>query len=295
MAKKKQNFIETLFPTVSATKFKTHYWLNKYFCAHAPLKRLPEINSLSQLKDIGSLLSFIENNPRPGVNVRAWFQDPDHSHSESTISASAARDLYKSGKVTAVVDSVHLILPAVQKLIRGLGQELDPPDPGVTCNVYASPKGEGTVMHFDQQEVFLLQLKGKKRWRIAPNKNIKYPTQGYFGHEIGDELAGVCKSFPKRLPKNADEFILKPGSVLYLPRGTWHESLALEESLGITLTLPLVNWADYIYRMFRKELLLNEEWRKPVMLDFETNSKKALDELRAKFAKFIEELQSVRF
>src|SRR5436190_351896 len=37
---------------------------------------------------------------------------------------------------------------------------------------FCSPGGHGTSMHFDRQDVFNVQLTGRKTWRVAPNPKL---------------------------------------------------------------------------------------------------------------------------
>jgi len=42
----------------------------------------------------------------------------------------------------------------------------------VGANVYLTPAGtQGFAPHFDDVEVFMLQLEGKKRWRLYEGRN----------------------------------------------------------------------------------------------------------------------------
>src|SRR3546814_10744279 len=70
---------------------------------------------------------------------------------------------------------------------------------------YAADEG-GVGPHFDQYDVFLIQGLGKRRWQIG----------------------GLCDSSTELLPHDdlrllagfeaADEWILEPGDILYVPR-----------------------------------------------------------------------------
>ena len=55
---------------------------------------------------------------------------------------------------------------------------------------------------------------------------------------------------------------MEPGSALFLPRGYWHSSLALEDSLAITFTLCSRTWLEVIWEKLREEILQSEDWRK---------------------------------
>jgi 50S ribosomal protein L16 3-hydroxylase len=77
---------------------------------------------------------------------------------------------------------------------------------------YASDGG-GVGPHVDSYDVFLLQVQGRRRWRIAPP---------------GD--ATLAPNQPLRILARfqaQDEWVLEPGDLLYLPPGWGHDGVAL--------------------------------------------------------------------
>lgn len=77
--------------------------------------------------------------------------------------------------------------------------------------------GGGVGPHVDSYDVFLLQLQGSRRWRIAPP---------------GDEalVDGVPLKILKRF-KPEQEWLLEPGDMLYLPPGWGHDGIAVGECM----------------------------------------------------------------
>ena len=45
---------------------------------------------------------------------------------------------------------------------------------------------------------------------------------------------------------DADEVVVRPGSVLYVPAGTWHRVECDEDSLSINVSLMGTTWADHV-------------------------------------------------
>eukprot|EP00933_Yihiella_yeosuensis_P041101 TRINITY_DN35542_c0_g1_i1.p1 TRINITY_DN35542_c0_g1~~TRINITY_DN35542_c0_g1_i1.p1 ORF type:complete len:579 (+),score=142.50 TRINITY_DN35542_c0_g1_i1:74-1810(+) len=86
------------------------------------------------------------------------------------------------------------------------------------ANCYLTPnKSQGLAPHFDDVEVFMLQLEGSKRWRLnEPPDGEEYPlprdySRDFLPSEIGTQLV---------------DCILETGDLLYLPRGTVHQGVA---------------------------------------------------------------------
>ena len=87
----------------------------------------------------------------------------------------------------------------------------------VQANAWVSCKEVPAVSpHWDDHDVFILQVSGEKRWRIY-GATRPYPL--YRDVDANTEC-------PKEV---VWEGILQPGDLLYLPRGTWHSATAMGE------------------------------------------------------------------
>lgn len=76
---------------------------------------------------------------------------------------------------------------------------------------YASDGG-GVGPHFDSYDVFLIQVAGRRRWRIAAQKDAV----------LRDDVP--LKIIANFVPEQ--EFLLEPGDMLYLPPGWAHDGVA---------------------------------------------------------------------
>ena len=61
----------------------------------------------------------------------------------------------------------------------------------VGANVYLTPPGtQGFAPHFDDVDVFLLQLEGRKQWRVYKPKDeqrlARFPSRNFKQEEIGE-------------------------------------------------------------------------------------------------------------
>lgn len=77
--------------------------------------------------------------------------------------------------------------------------------------------GGGVGPHLDSYDVFLLQLHGKRRWRIAPPGDATL-------------VEGVPLKILKRFTPQED-WLLEPGDMLYLPPGWGHDGVAVGECM----------------------------------------------------------------
>jgi len=84
----------------------------------------------------------------------------------------------------------------------------------------AAPGG-GVGPHFDSYDVFLLQGKGRRRWRISAQEDLRLKP-------------GVPLKILKQF-KPEQEWVLEPGDMLYLPPGFAHDGVALDECLTFSI------------------------------------------------------------
>ena len=103
---------------------------------------------------------------------------------------------------------------------------------GLFCNgnLYCSPAAtQAFECHYDDHDVFVLQLGGSKRWRLFANV-CALPCLGDERSTPSVESAGL-----------PSEVVLHEGDVLYVPRGVAHECLAgaVEDSIHLSLAVEV--------------------------------------------------------
>ena len=118
-------------------------------------------------------------------------------------------------------------LAATGRLRVELSAELGHP---VQINSYITPAANrGFAPHYDVHDVFVLQVEGRKRWRIhAPV--VADPLDNQPWEQYRDAVAARAQGEP------LIDTVLEPGDALYLPRGTIHSAEALGET-SIHLTV----------------------------------------------------------
>jgi lysine-specific demethylase/histidyl-hydroxylase NO66 len=125
---------------------------------------------------------------------------------------------------TIVLQALQLHWHPAALYCRNLEMQLGFP---VQANAYHTPaSAQGFAVHHDTHDVFVLQVAGRKRWRIyAPVVELPLKSQRW-SPELGDPGEPV------------DELTLEAGDTLYLPRGWPHEAMTSDgESLHLTVGL----------------------------------------------------------
>jgi len=96
---------------------------------------------------------------------------------------------------------------------------------------------ETFTAHTDPQDVFILHVAGYKLWRLYETP-IALPFE--------EQQVGKTEDNPIDIDnlKLIKEVTLRPGDVLYIPRGMAHwANTANEASLHLTLTFPTSDWS----------------------------------------------------
>ena len=138
-----------------------------------------------------------------------------------------------------------IVLPGIQELhppIRPVADALEESLGGYAAiNLYASwVATPGFATHWDDHDVFILQVAGTKRWQIY-GETRRFPL--------------VRDSEPPAEPPAAPVWngMLRAGDVLYLPRGWWHDARAEAEdgsagagSLHLTCSTHAITGLDFM-------------------------------------------------
>jgi Cupin superfamily protein len=132
---------------------------------------------------------------------------------------------------TIVLQGLHLTRPELAAFCRSLEKALGHP---AQVNAYYTPRSaQGLPVHHDTHDVFVLQVAGEKRWIVyEPAWELPLKNQRY-SEKLGGPGAPV------------HDLVLRPGDMLYLPRGWLHEALtSASDSLHLTVGVNIVTWLD---------------------------------------------------
>ncbi len=142
---------------------------------------------------------------------------------------------------TVLIQGLNLHIPQANQLLEQFRFVPDARLDDVMMS-FASDGG-GVGPHFDSYDVFLLQMHGKRQWRIGAQQDLS----------LRDDLPlKILSDF-----QPTEEFVLEPGDMLYLPPHYAHDGVAIGPcatlSIGFrapnaaeTLAAVLRQWADAI-------------------------------------------------
>lgn len=233
------------------------------FAAGEPVVVHHEAGSLKSLTDLpflASLETLLRSWPS---TIEAHLPDLRDESSSITTNTTDAAKLFRNG-MGLLFNEVQTISPLLKNWLEALRKDL-----GLSaltygrCLIYATPDGKGTSPHFDQNINFVLQVHGTKTWRLAPNTYVINPmTRHTMGTQPDSELDEYLEDdLPSAMSANAETVVLKPGSVLFVPRGYWHSTEAQSEALALNFTFTAPTWIDLFTTALRSRLALSPEWR----------------------------------
>ncbi|PPR79401.1 MAG: hypothetical protein CFH01_00458 [Alphaproteobacteria bacterium MarineAlpha2_Bin1] len=117
------------------------------------------------------------------------------------------------------------------------------------CNIYFSKQGrQGFDIHFDVHEVFAINLIGEKVWNIY---------EGRLDNPINSEaFISLDKEYAKEnCGKILEKVLLKPGDILYIPRGQFHEALASSDrSMHLSFSVTHLIGHDVLSLLFNEAM-----------------------------------------
>ncbi len=115
----------------------------------------------------------------------------------------------------------------------------------VQINAYLTPPAQaGFPPHFDNTDVFILQVVGSKEWRVHRDYTNRVPLPDPDTPWDAERFRPIGSEEPHRL---------NVGDVLYLPRGEMHSARCSdEESLHLTISMTPLSVADLLVREIRR-------------------------------------------
>ena len=147
-------------------------------------------------------------------------------------------------------------------------------------NLYFSMESHQAIgPHCDDHDVFAVHFEGEKIWNIY--ENIEKNTINHPAFKFSAEQR------IKKAGKIIDQVTLKPGDLLYIPRGQYHDALASKDgaihiAFGLTYFKPI----DLMSSMWEK-FVLNEFMRGDI------NASSSFQELKDTLSKFSNELSKI--
>jgi hypothetical protein len=167
---------------------------------------------------------------RPGNRVHRWDPNVDAPKLERALANGA----------TLVINSANVSFAPLRALCSNLETVFHT---NVCANLYAAWRTDpGLDLHWDSQDLLIVQVHGKKRW-TAWEQTVPHPSERRHlapEHRPGEHDAPVFDD------------MLEAGQMLHIPRGFWHLPRAVDEpSLHLTVTMEPCTGCDVLHWIAR--------------------------------------------
>lgn len=270
-----KNGLNALINPLSIPDFLEHFRTNKPFVVHHEGSELRELRDLPFLSSLESLL---KSWPGP---IDAHLPDARDEVSSISTSPKDAQKLFDCG-MGLLFNDANQISDTLENWVQQIRSDLGLPKMTYGRSlIYATPDGKGTAPHFDQNINFVLQIHGTKKWTMAKNESVINPMVRHtMGRAVDPEMMNYLEDeMPEEMPEEKFSFELKPGSLLFVPRGVWHATEAEGHALSLNFTFTPPAWADLFLTALRSRLIQSPEWRETALLSSRFDAENSFDEL----------------
>lgn len=254
------DYIAELIAPVSLSTFFESYWDKKHiYIKKEDGKNLHQLFSYERLSEIVNTQIY---NLRPHdlrittagniLDTEEFTEVSSHYVSAVTqprekISISKLNEYLQNG-ASVVISEIHETDKVLQQFAHQLKGDFGVP---VSVTVVHSSKANETFKpHYDTTDLFILQIDGQKLWKLG----------GYTAHptKFRDET-----NYTETIDTDAEDVILSPGDVLYIPSGAWHDTASVTDtSLSLSISVHNKRNIDLAYTIIHYYLsqnLLNDK------------------------------------
>jgi len=231
----------------------------KLVVSHGPVERLPAFLRAGLMDSVDSLcrgyqgpLQVSNGNPREGVQV--------------AVVGAHASALLRLG-LTVYFTELDRAIPDSGPWLRGLEASLGLPE-CAGLGAFVNAPGSGLPLHHDRFDQLLIQIRGQKELRYAPNSFVDNPDVSF--SPINAAQADWAQAYRHGFPRTSDEILdrglttvtLRPGSALFMPAGTWHTTAGQpDEALSAVVVVRAPSRLAIVLNLLRHYAGQSPAWR----------------------------------
>lgn len=228
-------------------------FFSRHFEKQALINTSGDEGRFTPLLSLARIDAIIANSELPASALNMARKEPPIQRSYFTFangSIDRGAVLYHFNQgATIILNQLHLADATLADFCRSIQKVFST---RVQANVYLTPPSkQGFNTHYDDHDVFILQIAGKKRWRLY-QRPVDKPYRGE-KFRAAEHEAGHPE----------EDFILQSGDCMYVPRGLMHDAQTAgdEPSLHITIGLLGQSWADLMLEAVSEVALREKDFR----------------------------------
>lgn len=236
-------------------KFLSKYWPNKIYTKHGRIDRIQAILDHPDLQSVDSLCRAHKGRAKEG-----YISNKNNDWIVNRIDPLQGIKRFETG-MSVVLEGIQESFPSLRKWVLKIGEEL-----GITeyeISAHLTPKGNNFPHHFDGHEILIFQTKGTKKWIVSPQETIPWPNLSYVPSFYDPSYRPTPLAQQFTIPvdmENSKTVRLRPGSFMFLPRGMWHTTEALTDSISFTISFYNPTWANLLCTDILEQI---DAWREP--------------------------------
>ena len=273
-----QSFDDLIAPMSAAEFFSAHHDRKPVHipCPEGKRKAMLDWAGLNRILDLHTY--WIEPHMKLVMGNRAaltehYCDEVETLDGNKTLRANPAKvKAFLGMGASMVANRVHDVSPPVRDIAAILEETFGA---GVGANIYCSFKGvQAFQSHYDLHDVFAIHTEGEKTWTVYENRadNPVNPLPP------GDATSQYLNASKGNVLFKAH---MKPGDLLYLPRGWYHDALASSDaSMHVTFSVS-PNTGLSLFKLLEREAKRDSAFRAflPHALDDEEALQQRLGEL----------------
>ena len=248
--------LEALISPKTATEFFDTFWEKSFLLLTRNQPQFfSELVCQDEIQKVLDSASYGAHEIRLAHAERAIYA---HEYLNSnTVDIPRVSELFWRGS-TVIVSGAHRRHAKLAALCKALSLEFGA---RVQTNIYITPpNAQGLPPHYDTHCVLILQIHGRKKWRIYDSP-ITLPLQSQL---ISDQQIDQYRS-GSALPSH--EFELGAGDTAYIPRGVVHAALTTDSvSTHVTVGVLACTWADLLLTIVANQCFVEASLRHGLLL-----------------------------
>ena len=245
--------LHDLIAPLSPDEFFASYYERRF---HRCTKKSAALAGLLSLDRIDEIIADTEL-PANSINLAKSGEGlalSRYTFANGAVDRGAVLDAFRDG-ATIILPQMHYADGKLYEFSLGLERQFGA---RVQTNVYLTPpQAHGFGVHYDNHDVFVIQVEGAKEWEIYGDRD-GLPFRGE-GFRKGVDETGELK----------EKFVLEAGQCLYVPRGLAHRAPNHGDtpSLHITVGILVQTWAEFVLEAVAEAGLRIPEMRRSLPRD----------------------------
>lgn len=273
------SMLTSLIAPLTVEDFFSRYYEQDWYLAPGTVPAIQDLISVDRIDEIIADSELPPNSLSMAKEGRG-IPSEEYTHPNGSIDRGAVLDNYRNG-MTIVLPQLQFADGKLYSFCLGLERDFGA---RIQTNIYLTPNAsQGFGIHYDDHDVLVLQVSGRKKWEIFGQRDgLPYKGEKF---RNGEHDPGELKG----------EFVIEPGQVLYVPRGLAHRATNAgeEPSLHITVGILVQTWAEFMLEAVAEASLRIPEMRHslPRSLYFDGGQRDANEaEFRQILAQMVEKI-----